>query len=138
MRATLILGSNLGRREAALERARELLCESLGPCVAASPVVETPAVGFDGPAFLNQIVCYECSLEPLELLHLCKRIEVAMGRDLSLPLHDEAGRRIYHSRIIDIDILLLGELALDTPELTIPHPQLDSRPHVRPLLDSVK
>ena len=61
-----------------------------------------------------------------------------MGR-LDPPEYDGAGNRIYHSRIIDIDILFLGALRMDTPELTIPHKDIQNRPFVMlPLLEIAK
>ena len=47
------------------------------------------------------------------------------------------GSRIYHNRIIDIDILLYGKRRVSSPTLTIPHPQVEERPFVKPLLEQV-
>ena len=67
------------------------------------------------------------------VLKICKRIERAMGRK-DAPEYAADGSRIYHDRIIDIDILFYGDLRLSTPLLTIPHPQVESRPFVGILL----
>jgi 2-amino-4-hydroxy-6-hydroxymethyldihydropteridine diphosphokinase len=56
-----------------------------------------------------------------------------MGRK-DAPEYAADGSRIYHDRIIDIDILFYGDLRLNTPLLTIPHPQVESRSFVRELL----
>jgi 2-amino-4-hydroxy-6-hydroxymethyldihydropteridine diphosphokinase len=50
------------------------------------------------------------------------------------PEYDADGQRIYHNRIIDIDILFFGDLQLESPRLTLPHPQVFSRPFVGELL----
>ena len=47
------------------------------------------------------------------------------------------GSLIYHNRIVDIDILIYGKVNMSTPELTIPHPQVETRPFIRPLLEQV-
>ena len=54
------------------------------------------------------------------ILEICKDIERKMGRT-EPPKYDEKGERIYASRPIDIDILLLGDNKIDCPELTVPH-----------------
>ena len=72
------------------------------------------------------------------LLETVKRIEREMGRT-DPPEYDGAGNRIYHSRIIDIDILFVGSLRMDTPELTIPHKGIKERAFVMiPLLEIAK
>ena len=52
--------------------------------------------------------------------------------------YDADGERIYHDRVIDIDILLYGNRKLETPDLTIPHPQLDNRPFFKELIAQIK
>ena len=101
-------------------------------------------MGFVGGKFLNGAVLYRIPEGPdpeqqaRELLATVKRIEREMGR-IDPPEYDGAGNRIYHSRIIDIDILFLGALRMDTPELTIPHKDIQNRPFVMlPLLEIAK
>ena len=103
---------------------------------AMSELVETEAVGFDGPAFLNCVVRYDTRKRPETILEICKRIEKHLGRNDS-PEYAPDGSRIYRSRIIDIDILLYGNVRMNTPELTIPHSQVEGRPFVKPLLRQV-
>ncbi len=130
----LILGSNLGDREWNLEQAKALLAEALKVDMLCSQAVETEAVGFDGPPFLNQAVCLACDLSPEALLDLCQDIEARLGRPRHAPQYDAAGRRIYSDRTIDIDILLYNGLEIHTDRLDIPHPQLRERPYVKGLL----
>ena len=77
----LSLGSNQGDRQAMLDEALRRLDAAIGrPRAALSSVIETPAWGFDGPAFLNCVVRYRTARRPHTLLRICKRIERAMGR----------------------------------------------------------
>ena len=130
------LGSNQGDRRALIEEALRRLDKALGrPYDALSSIIETPAWGFDGPPFLNCVVRYRSARRPETLLHICKRIERAMGRR-GAPEYDAEGRRIYRDRPIDIDILLYGDLTVDTPDLKIPHPLMRQRDFImRPLAE---
>ena len=139
----LLLGTNLGDRALNLRTASSFLEEAFGSREGASATQETEAVGFDGPAFLNRVEAYRTRRQPAAILEICKRIEKRMGRS-EVPQYRPDGSRIYHSRIIDIDILeyrLASDpsksITVNTPVLAIPHPQVVSRPFVRPLLDEV-
>ena len=130
----LALGSNLGNRKRNLKVALNFLEIALGTShEAISPILETEAIGFEGPAFLNCIVRCKCSKSPLSILKICKKIERDMGRS-DTPEYAPDGTRIYHDRVIDIDILMYGKRRIDTPELTIPHPQVETRPYIKELL----
>lgn len=135
---TLLLGSNLGDRESNIRSALNLLDIAFGARPSASStIISTEACGFDGPEFLNCIVRYKSGKSPRTVLSICKSIEKKLGRS-DVPEYDAEGKRIYHDRIIDIDILYYGNLRMESPELTIPHPQIETRPFVRKLLDSVR
>ena len=130
----LLLGTNLGDRPANIAAALEALDNAFcGRRERISPIIETQACGFDGLPFLNAVVVYRSARKPENILKICKSIERSMGRT-DAPEYAPDGSRIYHNRIIDIDILLYGDLAVSTPSLTIPHPQVESRPFVRKLL----
>ena len=133
----LVLGSNLGDREWNLEQAKALLAEALKVDMLCSQVQETEAIGFDGAAFLNQAVCFDCAFEPEALLDICQDIEVRLGRPRHQPEYDAQGRRIFHDRTIDIDIVLFDDRQIHTDRLTIPHPQLWERPYVKELLNDI-
>ena len=133
----LVLGSNLGDREWNLEQALALLAEALKVDMLCSRVLETEALDFDGPAFLNQAVCFESDIAPEALLDLCQAIEVQLGRPAHKPEYDAAGRRIFRNRTIDIDILRYNDLEIHTDRLDIPHPQLWERPYVQELLNDI-
>lgn len=132
------LGSNLGDRKANLLQALERLDAALGKHYSAlSSIMETPAMGFDGAAFLNAGVRYRlpergdvpAETAALKLLAAVKTIEREMGRTAA-PLFDAQGKRVYHDRIIDIDILFYGTWHIDLPQLTVPHPRIAERPFV--------
>jgi 2-amino-4-hydroxy-6-hydroxymethyldihydropteridine diphosphokinase len=97
---------------------------------AVSSIYETEPVGeiLDQPDFLNAAVRIRTSLEPDQLLDLCKAIEAEHGRAFGGPRHGP--------RPIDIDLLLFGDLELSTERLTLPHPEVASRRFVlAPLLE---
>ncbi|MBO4646179.1 MAG: 2-amino-4-hydroxy-6-hydroxymethyldihydropteridine diphosphokinase [Bacteroidales bacterium] len=131
--AVLSLGSNWADRSRYLERAAELLSERVGRLLHCSSVKETEAWGFDGPPFLNQVLEMETQLSPKQLLEVTRQIERELGRT-EKSTRDASGHPVYHNRTIDIDILLYGNLALQSEELTIPHPQIDQRTFVLDLL----
>ena len=132
----LALGSNIGARRANIMSALSFLNGYFGRYEALSDIVETNACGFDGPQFLNCVARYSTRKRPETILSACKEIERRMGR-IDQPEYDATGNRIYHNRIVDIDILVYGSVKINTPELTIPHPQVETRPFVRPLLEQV-
>lgn len=124
------LGSNVGDRWAQLRAAVGALREHGIEVEAVSSAYETEPVGeiLDQPDFLNAAVRIRTELEPEALLDVCKAIEVEAGRELEAPRHSP--------RPIDIDLLLLGDLELETARLTLPHPQVGSRRFVlAPLLE---
>lgn len=123
------LGSNLGDREANLAAARKALDEGGAHILAASQVRETAPFGVpDQPHFLNQAVEVDWSEGPFELLELAKAIERRLGRTPSYR---------WGPRLIDVDILIFGDIVLDTPELSIPHQGLGQRRFVLEPLDEV-
>jgi len=119
-RAYVALGSNLGNREGHLAHGRlRLSTLPRTHLVAASSIEETAPLGnvVQGP-YLNQMVLLVTALEPLELLHQCHTIEVESGRER---------RERWGPRTLDLDIVRFGERVIDTPELTVPHPELPHR-----------
>ncbi len=112
------LGSNLGNRAANLRDAITALA-GVGEVEAESRVYETaPLYVTDQPAFLNMAVRIRTTLSPLDLLHRLKGIESQLGRVAAVR---------YGPRRIDLDILLYGEVVLETAELALPHPRLPER-----------
>ena len=140
------LGSNLGDRDLNLLRAMNLLDQAFGTHPERiSRIVETPAWGFDGQPFLNLCVLYRLprTASPedhaMEILRQVKAVEEALGRDLSEPLYDQEGRRIYRDRVIDIDILCYGTFTIKNHDLIVPHPLIAERDFAKkPLLEISK
>ena len=126
----LSIGTNLGDRRANIESALKALDEGIGCHYSAvSSMLESKSWGFDGADFLNCAVLYKSDILPHELLVLCKSIEHDMGRRERIEYAAD-GSRIYHDRIIDIDILLYGDEKINTPGLTVPHPKMREREFV--------
>jgi len=123
--AFLGLGSNLGDR---LETLRAAVA-GLPDVVAVSPVYETePVGGPDGqPPYLNLVVELSTDRSPRQLLEVAQRLEAASGR---------VRRERFGPRTLDIDVLVVGHLEVDEPDLTVPHPRLHERGFVLvPLAD---
>ncbi len=118
--AFLGIGSNLGDRKGNLRHAVNMIREVTGATIMESSVYETEPWGFSADkTFLNMVVGIETALLPAALLSAILDIEASMGRISS--------KGIYSSRIIDIDILLFGDLVINEEQLQIPHPHLHKR-----------
>jgi 2-amino-4-hydroxy-6-hydroxymethyldihydropteridine diphosphokinase len=130
VRGYLGLGSNVGDRRAALAAARDALEGRGVEVVASSSLYETAPQGevLDQPDFLNACLAVETELEPLELLDACKGVERDLGRQAGGPRHGP--------RPIDVDVLMLGDIELESERLTLPHPEVTARRFVlEPLLE---
>jgi 2-amino-4-hydroxy-6-hydroxymethyldihydropteridine diphosphokinase len=120
----LSLGSNLGDRLRNLrEGVRRLPLYGVFPRQV-SRVYETVPVGEtpDPRLYLNLGVWAETELSPHDLLRAVKAVEAAQGRTFT--------EGHWMPRPLDIDIILYGDLTLQTPELTIPHPRMRERAFV--------
>jgi len=88
-----------------------------------------PLYVLDQPPFLNAVGVAWSRLPPLQMLGALQEIERTLGRDRSR-------ERRMGPRTLDLDILLCGDLVLETPVLSIPHPRLEERAFVLvPLLE---
>lgn len=124
------LGSNIGDRRAHLEAAASRLQAHGVEVRRSSSVYDTEPVGLvlDQPTFLN--ACLEIGFPdgPAELLDACKAVEREVGR--------AAGGIRHGPRVIDVDVLLLGDLEYVSERLTLPHREVTSRRFVLvPLLE---
>ena len=121
----LSLGTNLGNRQSNFETALMLIGQRIGTVEAISGIIETEPWGFDSPnRFLNMAVQVITELGPRQTLLATQGIEREIGRT------EKSAGRVYHDRVIDIDILLYDDLVMDTQELTIPHPLMHKRSFV--------
>lgn len=123
MRAGIALGSNLGDRLSALQFARLAVfdIQGVGRPLLCSSIYETEPVDSaeDSGAFLNAVLEVQFDGDPLQLLLALQRIETGMGR----PQH----RKVNAARIVDLDILYIGNVTSSIPRLVIPHPRLHLR-----------
>jgi 2-amino-4-hydroxy-6-hydroxymethyldihydropteridine diphosphokinase len=127
-RAFVGLGSNLGDRLAALRQGVAQLEEG-GDVTAVSPLYETEPVGGpeDQGAFLNVVVELHTADGPRQLLARCQALEEAAHRVRTVR---------FGPRTLDADVLLVGDLVVDEPDLVVPHPRLWERRFVlAPLAD---
>ncbi|KIA90331.1 2-amino-4-hydroxy-6-hydroxymethyldihydropteridine pyrophosphokinase [Pedobacter kyungheensis] len=118
--AYLLLGGNLGDREANLEQAIALLSAQVGEVILVSALYETAAWGkTDQPSFLNQAVALKTNLTALEVLTRALAIEQELGR---------VRKDKWGERLIDIDLILFGDEIIDIPDkLQVPHPHMQNR-----------
>jgi 2-amino-4-hydroxy-6-hydroxymethyldihydropteridine diphosphokinase len=122
-RAYIALGANLGDRAANIARALELLRATPSVRVtAASRLWETAPLGPPQPAYLNAAAALDTTLDALALLARLHEIERELGRTRG------AERNL--PRTLDLDLLLFGGLAIDAPELVVPHPRMHERAFV--------
>ena len=131
------IGSNMGDREDNLAAAVAMMADAFGALPQkASSIIETPAWGFEGPDFMNQCVMFRLPRKgspkdhALSILDTVKHIEKQMGR-LDEEVTEIDGKRVYHNRPIDIDILYYGNYSIDEPTLKIPHPLIQERDFVK-------
>ncbi|MDO4921284.1 MAG: 2-amino-4-hydroxy-6-hydroxymethyldihydropteridine diphosphokinase [Phascolarctobacterium sp.] len=120
--AYVALGSNLGDKEAHLRRALLLLLQQGVEVERVSSFIITEPYGVtDQPQFLNGVCRVRTVLPPLALLRTLLAVERQMGR---------VRLRRWGERNIDLDLLLYEDVLLDTPELRLPHPDMQNRDFV--------
>jgi len=126
VRAFLGMGSNLGDSRRLLRDALEAIGDRV---VAVSPLYETEPVGGPPgqPNYLNVVVELDTDQTPRELLGLARRLEAGAGR---------VRAERWGPRTLDVDVLLVGDMKVDEPDLVVPHPRMHERRFVMaPLAD---
>ena len=123
--ALVALGGNVGDVRDTLDRAIAAFCDDEEVCLLArSSDYRTPPWGVtDQPPFVNLCIAVETGLTPHALLARAQAVERALGRE-------RRKERRWGPRPIDIDLLAYDDLALDSPDLTLPHPRLFERAFV--------
>jgi 2-amino-4-hydroxy-6-hydroxymethyldihydropteridine diphosphokinase len=123
--ALLALGGNVGDVRATLDRAVAALCDGEEVrLLARSADYRTPPWGVeDQPAFVNLCIAVETALTPRALLARAQAIERALGRERS-------SERRWGPRPVDVDLIAYDDLALNEPDLKLPHPRLFERAFV--------
>lgn len=118
---TLLLGANLGDPYATFARATTLVEDRIGPILASSRDHWTEPWGFqDVRLFLNRAILVETGLEAGTVMEKLLAIEQELGRR-------RPAVSGYASRLIDLDILFIGEQVIEQPGLMVPHPRVHQR-----------
>jgi 2-amino-4-hydroxy-6-hydroxymethyldihydropteridine diphosphokinase len=122
------LGSNIGDKAANIREALRRLEAAGVEIVACSPLYRTPPWGpVEQDWFLNACAHLRTDRAPLDLMRLCLALERAMGRERLVR---------WGPRLIDVDLLAYDDVAIDAPDLVLPHPRLFERAFVLvPLVD---
>ncbi len=123
MRAFLGLGANLAQPELQLQRAIDLLREhvQIDDIRVSRFYASQPMGPQNQPDYINAVASIETSLAPLELLDVCQSIEQKLQR--------VKGQR-WGARTIDVDILSIDQLVMETQRLVLPHPGIAFRDFV--------
>ncbi|MEX0593189.1 MAG: 2-amino-4-hydroxy-6-hydroxymethyldihydropteridine diphosphokinase [Balneolaceae bacterium] len=115
----IAIGSNLGDRTSMLREAATALKKLSRDPVEFSSAWESAPVGPAKYPFLNSVAILTTELLPIDLLHALKNIEKRVGRDPATPR--------WGPRLLDLDIISWGRLAMDSEKLIIPHPEYRQR-----------
>ncbi len=117
--AAVALGSNLGDRRAHLDFAASRL-RSLLTNLRVSRYYETDPIDVSGPQplFLNAVAVGSTEVPARDLLRTLLSVEAERGRERPHP---------GAARTLDLDLVLYGNLVLNDPELTVPHPRFRER-----------
>ena len=129
--AYIALGSNLSNPRLQVRKAIEQIAQAdnITLIKASSLYISKPMGPQDQEDYVNAVVCIETSLPPLDLLDALQEIENEAGRVRK----DER----WGARVLDLDMLLFGELVMDTERLTLPHYGMKEREFVILPLDEI-
>ncbi len=116
------LGANLGDAVATVQQAlRDVMRLPTTHLLRASSLYRSAPYEAQGPDFINAAALLQTQLSPLLLLHALQDLELQSGRE-----------RPYQNapRTLDLDVIFYGDVRLNTPELTLPHPRWRERAFV--------
>jgi 2-amino-4-hydroxy-6-hydroxymethyldihydropteridine diphosphokinase len=120
--AAIGLGANLGDARATVEQAlRDLAGLPATRLIKASSLYLSAPLDSSGPDYVNAVALVDTELGALDLLHALQALENLAGRER--PFRNAP-------RTLDLDLLWLGEVKIDSPELTLPHPRMHERAFV--------
>jgi len=119
-KAFIALGSNLQQPEQqVLKACQEIKSLPKTRLIKSSSLYRTAPVGYDDqPDFINAVVQVETDLTPREFLRALQALENSHGRERPFP---------NAPRVLDLDLLLYGNMVMSTEELTLPHPRMHER-----------
>lgn len=128
-KVVLSLGSNIGNRLENIQNCIQLIHENIGLVLRVSKLYESPAWGFESDAFYNCALLIHTSFSAEKILKKIAIIEKELGRV-------RKKTESYEARIIDVDIIMIEDLVIQSEHLIIPHPQMQNRKFVLlPMLD---
>lgn len=123
------LGSNSGNRCENIKMAVQIIQAELAEVIAISSLYETQSWGYEDADYLNAGICVSSKLGPEKLMESLLEVETRMGRVRT----SSAG---YQARTIDLDIILIEGLIVESLKLTVPHPRMLLRKFVlKPLAE---
>jgi 2-amino-4-hydroxy-6-hydroxymethyldihydropteridine diphosphokinase len=128
--AYIAVGSNMGDRKANCTNGIDTLVEiSESELIGKSKLYETePLYVEEQQWFINAVFGIKTKRPPMELFHIAKKVETIFGRDISA--------QRYGPRVLDMDLLIIDDLIIDTPQLILPHSRLHERRFVlQPFVD---
>lgn len=129
METAIALGSNLGDSEQTIETALIRLDQLDGmEVVVRSHLYKTAPVGPPQPNYINACAIVHTHFSPEQVLQILLTTEASFGR---------IRRERWGPRTLDLDLLLYGDLILDTPTLTLPHPRMHERAFVLVPLEEI-
>jgi 2-amino-4-hydroxy-6-hydroxymethyldihydropteridine diphosphokinase len=112
----------MGDKESNLRAAVSMIHQRIGKVTSLSAFYVTEPWGFTSAnTFLNAAAEVETDMDPLTQLAVTQQIERELGRTV------KSVDGVYHDRPIDIDLLMVGDIIMSTPELTLPHPHMHQR-----------
>lgn len=119
MNYVVLLGGNIGDRQSYLSNGISEISERCGIVQETSGVYETKAWGVENQQdFLNQVIIVKSQMEPNDFLKSILNIEKDLGR---------VRFKKWGERVIDIDILYVDDLIIESKDLIVPHPYLHER-----------
>ena len=123
------IGSNIGDKLKNLEKAIELIHLKIAVVESISSIYKTEAIGFKGEDFLNICISIFSNEIPSHIIQNLLDIEKILGRVRNKKNKPE-------SRIIDIDIVFIEDIVINSSLLQVPHPKMQNRKFVlKPLLE---
>lgn len=134
----LLLGSNDDKASAVVDKAINIIRETIGEVTKVSKAYISEPYGFSNAnCFVNRAIEATTTLDAYELLRRINLIEALLGRDREEEVRIRTARgEQYASRPIDIDIVFYGDETFNDAKLTIPYHFLDEREYaLRPVVD---
>ena len=127
----IAFGGNLGEVEQNFIKALSLIEKQIAKILLKSSLYKSKALTLDGVGkqndYLNCVITLETNKNEKEVLEILNKIEAELGR---------VRRKKWDSRVIDLDIIAVDALVLETKELTIPHKEMHKRSFVlKPLAE---